>query len=87
MKLLCRLFKLTLSSEETPIISKYQERNNDFMAWLESENPPLYKMTKSQIHDRLIARNGQLWRSGFKDWWEQQDIYKASRGRKSTINR
>ncbi len=67
--------------------SKYQERNNDFMAWLESETPPLEKMTKKQIHTRLIERNSQLWTSGFKDWWEQQNIYKASRGRKSTINR
>lgn len=72
----------TVLSEELPIISKYQERNNDFMAWLESENPPLAKMTKEQIHARLIARNSQLWTSGFYDWWEQQNIYKASRGRK-----
>jgi hypothetical protein len=73
-------------SEETPPISKYQERYNDFKAWIKSENPPLDKMTKPQIHARLIERNSRLWcisPNTFESFWEKQDLYKASRGRKS----
>lgn len=71
-------------------ISINQLRDNDFLAWIESEKPPLDKMTKPQIHARLIERNSDLWRRGektFEKFWEQQDIYKASRGRKPTTNR
>lgn len=69
--------------------SKYQKRLNDFRAWRESENPPLNQMTKNQIHSQLIERDDRLklrlWRISpktFETWWEKQEDYKASHGRK-----
>ncbi|MGB4499390.1 MAG: hypothetical protein WBI40_11910 [Methylococcaceae bacterium] len=73
-------------------ISINKLRDNDFLAWIESEKPPLDKMTKLQIHTRLIERNDKLllWRISrktFETWWEQQPHFKAPRGRKPTTNR
>ncbi|MDD5214872.1 MAG: hypothetical protein PHQ03_04950 [Methylococcales bacterium] len=76
----------TAPSEETPPISKYQERYYDFKTLVESEKSLLDKMKKPQIHARLIERNGRSWcisEKTFETFWEKQDLYKASRGRKS----
>jgi hypothetical protein len=75
------------SKEKTSI---YNDRDNDFKAWIESEKPQLADMNKREIHKRLIERNLKLWCIGgnaFDSWWLQQKIYKARRGRKSKINR
>ncbi len=71
--------------------SKYQERYNDFKAWVEFENPQLDKITKAQIHAQLIERNDKstLWRIGektFETFWEKQDLYKSPRGRKKNLH-
>lgn len=59
-----------------------QKRDEDFELWMSIVNPPLKKMKKEEIHKVLIARNSTLWTSGFTDWWKQQTIYKAPKGRK-----
>jgi hypothetical protein len=71
--------------------STYQLRNDDFKTWVETEKPVLDEITKPQIHEHLKVRNPQLWSyigtDGFNSWWEQQNIHKAKRGRKSSRNR
>lgn len=55
-------------------VSINQDRDNDCIAWIETEKPPLDNMTRQQVHDALIARNSRLWASGFSDWCRQQKI-------------
>ncbi len=69
--------------------SIYQLRDDDFLAWVESENVLLdnMTMTKAQIHESLKKRNGQLWSHGFDDWNRQQPFFKLTSGRKHDVHR
>ncbi|MDD5754971.1 MAG: hypothetical protein PHN45_09480, partial [Methylococcales bacterium] len=77
-------------------ISINQLRDNDFLAWIESENPPLDKMAKPEIHERLrlrekeISIDKKLWSIGdksFDSWFQQQEIHKPKKGRKTNVRR
>lgn len=67
----------------TSIVKKsaYEDRDNDFKLWIETENSDLDTMTKAEIHSQLKLRNPQLWTMGFLDWWKQQELYKGKPGR------
>ncbi len=69
--------------------SIYQLRDDDFLAWVESENVLLdnMTMTKAQIHESLKKRNGHIWSHGFDDWNRQQPFFKLTSGRKHNVHR
>jgi hypothetical protein len=72
--------------------SKYQQRYDDFKAWLESDNPPITNKTKSQIEKLLQEReklkqpSEKLWHCGHKEFWAKQDLIQLERGKKSSRN-
>ncbi|MDD5216283.1 MAG: hypothetical protein PHQ03_12225 [Methylococcales bacterium] len=73
--------------------SKYQQRYDDFKAWLESDKPSIHKMTQDQIIASLQKREKdkksreKLWSHGHKEFWEKQDLIHFKHGRPSTTNR
>ncbi|MGB4498013.1 MAG: hypothetical protein WBI40_04880 [Methylococcaceae bacterium] len=68
-------------------ISINQDRDNDCKAWIESENPPTNKMTRTQVHECLKERDKdeerikKLWSHGFPDWCRQQKIITFKTGK------
>ena len=60
----------------------YADRDNDFKAWINDDKPNLTEMTKPEIQEALIKRNGALWRPGFADWWKHQKFHKGKPGRR-----
>ncbi len=70
------------------VLTKNQRRDADFQQW-QHEEPSinLDEFDKDTIHEFLKQRDLNLWKTGFKDWWKQQNFYKAMPGRKPNKRR
>ncbi|MBV5301291.1 MAG: hypothetical protein J0649_05845 [Methylococcales bacterium] len=78
-----RRFKTKQSIEQTKPIkkTKNEQRDDDFIQWVNEEKPDLESMTKNQVQGELIKRNPHLWRSGFEGWIKYTELYKGNAGR------
>ena len=75
-----RRFKTKPSIEQTkPTKPINEQRDDDFIQWVNEEKPDLESMTKDQIQqelikrEKLIKRNSHLWCSGFEGWWKEKN--------------
>ena len=64
--------------------SKNELRDNDFKQWLDKTEPKpdLEGMTKKELHNILIQRNGRLWRPDFNGWVKFTELYQGESGRR-----
>jgi hypothetical protein len=78
-----RRFKTKQSIEQTKPIkkTKNEQRDDDYIQWVNEEKPDLESMTKDQIQQELIKRDSHLWCSGFDGWIKYTKLYKGKTGR------
>jgi hypothetical protein len=77
-----RRFKTKPSIEQTkPTKPINEQRDDDFIQWVNEEKPDLESMTKDQIQQELIKRDSHLWCSGFDGWIKYTKLYKGKTGR------
>ncbi len=63
---------------------KNEQRNDDFLQWINETKPDLDSMTKEQIHQELIKRNSKLWQHDFDGWVKYTKLYNGKAGRPKT---
>ena len=57
----------------------YSDRNDDFIRWVEDDNPDFYKLRVVDI-ETILKKRSNIWISGFDEWNRQQVFFKGKKG-------